>query len=145
MTITDHVHSVSAFCAATAADAFAFVADASRLGEWALGCWNTVESSAGVVEGTSLFDGGLTYARADPDRSRMIVDFDVGDEPTALVRRITVRVVRGDDIGRPAETSLLVLTGWRTASMDDERWRRLAVAHEAEILLLRHRIEASSG
>ena len=143
MTTTDHAHCVSALCAATPEDAFAYVADPGRLGEWALGCWQAVAGPNGVVEGTSLFDGGKTYARADPDRDRMIVDFDVGDDPAALVRRITLRVVRGAEIGRPAETSLVVLTGWRTASMDDERWRRLAVAHEAEVLLLRHRIEAS--
>lgn len=132
-------------CAATAEDAFAYVADAGRLGEWALGCWEAVDRADGVVEGTSLFDGGTTYARADPDRERMIVDFDVGDDPSALVRRITVRVIRGTEIGGAPATSLVILTGWRVASMDDERWRRLAVAHEAEILLMRHRIEASAA
>ena len=130
-------------CAATAEAAFAYVADPGRLGEWALGCWEAVERSDGVVEGTSLFDGGRTYARADPDRDRMLVDFDVGDDPSALVRRITVRVIDAATIGRDAAASLVILTGWRIASMDDERWRRLAVAHEAEVLLLRHRIEAS--
>jgi hypothetical protein len=25
--------------------------------------------------------------------------------------------------------------------MDDDRWKRLVVAHEAEVMLLRHRIE----
>ena len=144
MTTTDHAHCVSVLCAATAEDAFAYVADPARLGEWALGCWDAVARSDGVVEGTSLFDGGRTYARADPDRNRMIVDFDVGDDPGALVRRITVRVVPGAEIGTSAETSLVVLTGWRIASMDDDRWHRLAVAHEAEVLLLRRRIETSS-
>ena len=145
MTTTDHAHCASALCAASAENAFAYVADPGRLGEWALGCWEAVPAPNGVVEGTSLFDGGKTYARPDPDRDRLIVDFDVGDDPAALLRRITVRVVRGADIGKGAETSLLVLTGWRIASMDDERWRRLAVAHEAEVLLLRHRIETSSA
>lgn len=145
MNITDHAHCVSALCTARAEDAFAYVADPRRLGEWALGCWDASERPDGVVEGRSLFDGGTTYARADPDRVRMIVDFEVGDDPVALVRRISVRVVGGAEIGGPGETSLVVLTGWRIASMDDERWRRLAVAHEAEVLLLRHRIETSSA
>jgi hypothetical protein len=145
VTTADHAHCVSTLCAATAEAAFAYVADPGRLGEWALGCWEAVAAPNGAVEGTSLFDGGKTYARADPDRDRMIVDFDVGDDPAALVRRITVRVVRGPEIGAPPETSLVVLTGWRIASMDDERWHRLVVAHEAEVLLLRRRIEASTG
>jgi hypothetical protein len=29
--------------------------------------------------------------------------------------------------------------------MDDARWHRLVVAHEAEILILRHRLERSAG
>ena len=61
VTITDHAHCVSTLCAASAEDAFAFVADPGRLGEWALGCWQAVERSDGIVEGTSLFDGGRTY------------------------------------------------------------------------------------
>jgi hypothetical protein len=145
VTTTDHAHCVSALCTAPAEDAFAYAADPGRLGEWALGCWDAAERPDGIVEGTSLFDGGQTYARPDADRGRMIVDFDVGDDPAALVRRITLRVVRGVEIGSPPTTSLVILTAWRIASMDDERWRRLAVAHEAEVLLLRHRIETCSA
>ena len=132
-------------CAATAEDAFAYVADAGRLGEWALGCWEAVDRADGVVEGTSLFDGGRTYARADPDCDRMLVDFDVGDDPSALVRRISVRIVRGDELGGSATSTLVILSGWRLASMDDERWHRLVVAHETEVLLLRRRIETWAG
>jgi hypothetical protein len=38
-----------------------------------------------------------------------------------------------------------MLSAWRPQSMDDDRWRRLVVAHEAEILLLRHGIERSAA
>jgi hypothetical protein len=53
--------------------------------------------------------------------------------------------VPGEDVGGDPESSLVVLSAWRTRSMDDERWRRLVVAHEAEILLLRHGIERSAA
>jgi hypothetical protein len=72
------------------------------------------------------------------------VDFDVGDRPESLVRRISARVVPGDQLGEAETTSLLVLTAWRVRGMDDERWRRLVIAHEVEILLLKHRIERAA-
>jgi hypothetical protein len=95
-----------------------------------------------VVRGTSLFDGAETFARPLPHEGHLTVDFEVGDDPTRLVRRITARVVPGEEIGEHAAKSLLLLTAWRVRSMDDDRWKRLVVAHEAEILLLRQRIEA---
>ena len=52
---------------------------------------------------------------------------------------------RGPRSVEAPDSSLVVLTAWRTASMDDERWRRLVVAHETEALLLRRRIEAVAG
>ena len=139
---TDLVHCTSALCAATAEAAFAYVAAPARLGEWALGCWQAVEGEGGIVSGTSLFDGATTFARPVADHRLRIVDFEVGGDPSDLVRRISARVVPGPEIGRGPDSSLVVLTAWRTASMDDERWRRLVVAHETEALLLRRRIEA---
>ena len=141
MTTTDHAHCISSLCSATADNAFAYLSDPSRLGEWALGCWGAVAHSDGVVRGTSLFDGGETYARADADPTRRLVDFEVGDDPARLVRRISARVVPGHDLGEPPTASLVLLTAWRTRSMEDDRWYRLVVAHQAEVLLLRHRIE----
>jgi hypothetical protein len=141
VTATDLAHCVSSLCSATADRAFAYLATPVRLGEWALGCWDAVEGEGGLVTGTSLFDGAETFARPVVDRRHLIVDFEVGDDPAELVRRISARVIPGDEMGERAATSLLLLTAWRVRSMDDERWRRLVVAHEAEVLLLRHRIE----
>jgi hypothetical protein len=95
------------------------------------------------VSGTSLFDGATTFGRLVADPQLRIVDFEVGAEPAELVRRISVRIVPGSDIGQDADSSLVVLTAWRTRAMDDERWRRLVVAHETEVLLLRRRIETA--
>lgn len=98
-----------------------------------------------VVKGTSLFDGAPSYARAVPDAERMVVDFQVGDEVDRLVGRISCRVVPGEALGLDGATCLVVLLAWRTASMDDDRWRQLTVAHDAEILLLRGRIESEAS
>jgi hypothetical protein len=139
---TDLVHCASALCAASADRAFTYVATPARLGEWALGCWQAVEGEGGIVSGTSLFDGATTFARPVADPRLRIVDFEVGGDPSELVRRISARIVPGPDIGRSPDSSLVVVTALRTASMDDERWLRLVVAHETEVLLLRRRIEA---
>jgi hypothetical protein len=144
MATTDLAHSVSSLCSAPASHAFSYLADPVRLGEWALGCWGAVAGAHGVVKGTSLFDGADTFARPLPDDRQLLVDYEVGDDPGRLVRRITARVVPGEQLGEPPSRSLVVLTGWRMRWMDDERWRRLIVAHETEVMLLRHRIEASS-
>jgi hypothetical protein len=96
------------------------------------------------VRGSSLFDGGEAVVRLIPVPEQRIVDYEVGSDPDRLVRRISARVVPGDDVGA-AGSSLVMLTAWREGSMDDERWHRLVVAHEAEILLLRHGIERSAA
>ena len=138
------VHSVSSLCSAPPDHAFAYLTHPDRLGAWSLGCWET-RSDDGIVRGTSLFDGAETFVRMIPVPEQRIVDFEVGDDPERLVRRISARVVPGEDVGGGPSSSLVVLSAWRTESMDDERWRRLVVAHEAEILLLRHGIERSAA
>jgi hypothetical protein len=145
MQTTDLAHCVSSLCSATPDHAFTYLSDPRRLGEWSLGCWGAEVDGAGAVRGTSLFDGAETVVEVIPLPEHRIVDYAVGDDPGSLVRRISARVVPGDDAGGPAGSSLLVLTAWREKSMDDLRWRRLVVAHEAEIHLLRHRIERSAA
>jgi hypothetical protein len=142
------MHSLS-HCSTTACDAsadvaFAFLADTSRLGSWALGCWDTEPADEGMVRGTSLFDASPSYVRADPDSARLSIDFAVGGAPDELVHRISARVIPGPALGYGEDRSLLTLLAWRPAQMPDERWSRLVASHEAEILLLRARIEESA-
>jgi hypothetical protein len=137
------VHCVSSLCSAHPDHAFSYLSDPDRLGEWSLGCWET-RSEDGTVRGTSLFDGTEAVVRVIPVPEQRTVDYEVGSDPERLVRRINARVVAGDDVGEPGG-SLVMLTAWRTPSMDDDRWHRLVVAHEAEILLLRHGIERSAA
>jgi hypothetical protein len=142
METSELVHCVSSLCAAPPDHAFSYLSDPGRLGEWSLGCWRA-RAEDGTVRGTSLFDGAEAVVRVIPLAEQRIVDYEVGEEPERLVRRISARVVPGDDVGGHPASSLVVLTAWRLGSMDDERWHRLVVAHEAEILLLRHGIERS--
>jgi hypothetical protein len=137
-------HCATAVCEATAEAAFAFLADPSRLGSWALGCWEAEPAGERTVRGASLFDASTAYARADPDPPRLLVDFAVGAEPDELVHRISARVIPGPVLGYDESRSLVTLLAWRPAGMTDERWSRLVVSHEAEILLLRARIEEAA-
>ena len=136
-------HCVSALCDAPAADAFAYLADAERIGEWALGCWDARAGGDGVARGTSLFDGAETFVRTRSVEEARTVDFEVGGDPAHLVRRISARVVAGEELGVDENRSLVILLAWRTGPMDDDRWHRLVAAHDAEVLLLRERIERS--
>jgi hypothetical protein len=145
MTDRSLAHCVSALCDAPAADAFAYLADAQRVGEWALGCWGARADGDGVVRGTSLFDGAETFVRTRPVAEARTVDFEVGGDPAQLVRRISARVVAGEELGVDVNRSLVILVAWRTGSMDDDRWHRLVAAHDAEVLLLRERIERSAA
>jgi hypothetical protein len=137
-------HCATTACEADAEAAYAFLADPARLGSWALGCWDAELVGERVVRGTSLFDGSSAYVRADPDPERLSVDFAVGAEPEALVHRITARVLPGAQLGYPAGQSVVTLIAWRSAGMSDDRWARLVASHEAEILLLRARIEQAA-
>jgi hypothetical protein len=137
-------HCTTAVCDATPEEAFAFLADPARLGSWALGCWDALPVDERTVLGRSLFDGSPAYVRADPDSARLGVDFAVGSDPHELVHRISARVIPGPDLGYERGRSLVTLLAWREAGMSDERWSRLVASHEAEILLLRARIEESA-
>jgi hypothetical protein len=138
-------HCATAPCNAAAETAYAFLADAAKLGTWALGSWATQPLNGGVVRGTSLFDASQVYVRADGDPERLSVDFAVGDDPGTLVRRIAARVVPGPTLGLDDRRCVVTLLAWRTADMSDERWHRLSASHDVEILLLRARIEEADA
>ncbi|HXF98040.1 MAG TPA: hypothetical protein VNJ46_05445 [Gaiellaceae bacterium] len=135
------VHSAAARCAAPARVAFSFLADDSRLGEWALGCWGAVEAGDGLVRGRSLLDGSETFVRLVPHEPTLGVDYEVGRDPARLERRIAARAVPGKDVGLDPAHCLLVLSAWRPATMENDRWYQLIAAHAAEVLILRRCVE----
>lgn len=133
-------HCVTVECAVPAARAYAFMMDGEKLGRWAIGAFGTAVRPDGIFVGTSLFDGSVVYGRAVGDLERMVIDYHVGSAPEEMTPRIMAKIVPGPRLGRPPDTCLVTLLAWRDASMDEARWHRLKVSHEAEIILIQSQI-----
>jgi hypothetical protein len=141
----DCAHMAAMRVGVPAAAAFAFLSDGLRLGRWALGCFDTAAADGpGLFVGTSLFDGAAVWVGVEADPGRLVVDYLVG-RPEALRRRISARVVPGDDLGLGAGMCLVTLTAWRPAEMADDRWAQLRACHEAEILLIAAQMERAGA
>lgn len=134
-------HIASIIVNKTAADVFAFMADAEKLDRWSFGTWTTEIATDGLVTGTSIFDGGKILVRIDADAERLSIDYKLGLDPEKLVPRINVRVVPGTNLGLAAAQCVLTFTAWRAAAMDDDRWRRLTASHEFEVVLIKNLLE----
>lgn len=136
-----YAHSVTGLLDVPAAAAFAFMADPIALGQWSLGCMNTEPTGLRTIHsGHSLFDGAQGFFEIVTDPDRMIVDYCLGS-PDRLVPRVSARIVAGDICGLGAGQCYVTLTAWRAGDMDDTRWHRLCVTHEAEILLVKSQCE----
>ena len=138
---TDLSHEVTELIAAPAQTVFRFLANGLNLGRWAFGCWNTQAAEGGLFRGHSLFDGAAFLVRIEADEPRLMLHFHVGTAPDRLVPRIVAHVVPGERTGRTADESLVTLLAWRDAGMSEERWRRVAVGHETEVLLIKALVE----
>ncbi len=134
-------HCVTTVCEVAAEDAYAFLADPGRLGEWALGCWAAQPIAADTVRGTSLFDGHASVVRVAGSAASLTVDYFIGGDDGTLTPRISARVVPGPVVGRPERECLVTVLAWRAVGMSDERWARVEASHEAEILILKACIE----
>lgn len=135
------VHQASIVIACAAEEAFAFLSNPANLNRWSFGTWQTDLRPDGLVLGTSLFDGSRILVRIDQDLRRLLIDFHLGQDPDSLVPRISARIVPGPVLGLGSETSVLSLLAWRSAGMDDDRWRRLIASHELEVVLLKSLLE----
>jgi hypothetical protein len=74
--------------------------------------------------------------RVLPRRELLLVDFEVGASPDALVPRISVRVRY-----RTESSCIATLMVWRMPEQDDESWQRVRDLHRAEIHLIKGRLE----
>lgn len=134
-------HTVSLEVNVPATQAFQYLSDPEKIGRWALGCFDTrLTEYDGLYKGTSLFDRSETWVRVEADPKRMIIDYHVGD-PNRQVPRISTRVIPGDIYGKNSDYCIVIMTAWRPADMRDERWHRLCVTHDAEILLIKSQLE----
>jgi hypothetical protein len=138
-------HQATVDVAATAARAFAFMADGLKLGTWAMGCWNTRAVAPDLFVGNSLFDGAEGYVRIVTDRALLNVDYHVGAAPDRLAHMNSARVIPGAALGRDPASCVVTLLAWRPAAMNDAHWQRIRVTHEAEMLLIQSWLARASA
>lgn len=134
-------HSVTAQMRAPWQEAFELLSDPLRVGQWALGSWNSAPADArGVYVGTSLLSGEPSWFRVEADREQRLIDYHVGSE-SAQLPRISARIVAAEHYRGEPGHCLVTITAWRDTQMDDERWRQLCTVHETEILLIKKLLE----
>lgn len=135
------IHATAVEVAVPAEQAFAYLADGMRQSEWALGSWRRERFGDGLFRGTSLFTGRPTYVRISATRELLLVDYEVGPSPDALLRVNSARVTPGPYVGRPDGISLIALLKWRLREQDDEQWRIACATFDTEIYLVKARLE----
>jgi hypothetical protein len=139
------IHAVAQLCRASPERAFEHLASAEGMARWCLGLFETRAAADGLVTGRSLFDGSVGWARLVCHREAGSVTYWLGADPQSLSPRIEARVTPGPVLGHPAGTVMVSMWAWRSPSMSDERWARLAASHECEIELIRAQLEADAA
>ena len=117
------------------------MSDGLRQGEWTLGSWNRRALGDNLFVGTSLFDGRETYVRIRPNRSLLVVDYDVGPSPDHLRPINSARIVPGPSLGRAEGTCIVTLMRWRPAEEDDDQWTQRGQTFNTEVFMIRGRLE----
>lgn len=141
---TDVGHCATALIEVAAERAFDFLADPIALGTWSLGCMQVQPAKQeGLYTGFSLYDGAQVWFNLQAHRELMLIDYRVG-EPTDLKPRIMVRVVPASCCDLSAAQCYVSLIAWRPAQMTQDRWNRLCSAHEAEIWLIKAKLEGAA-
>ena len=126
-----------------AGDAMAFLQAPENLASWAAGLGDATVHPDGLIEGAFPETKRPIWARIDADPARFTICFHVGPDRNALVPRIMIRIVSGDDLDGDARTCVVSLVAWRLETMDDARWEGLKSGHEREILVVKRLIEAA--
>lgn len=136
----DFAHCVTALVNVSAAKAFAFLADPLSLGTWSLGCMRTQAAAGGPYTGISLYDDSPASFDVRPHPELLVIDYLVGDAGN-LKPRNSVRIIAADTCDLPDGQCYVSLMAWRPARMADDRWAQLCAAHDAEIWIIKARIE----
>lgn len=143
MDISDHYcHTCSCAVDAPARQAFNYMADGIKQGEWTFGSWDRRQVGDQLFVGRSMFDDKETFIRIDADEERLVIYYGIGEDPEHLQMRNMARIVRGQDLGWEDSRSLVTLLAWRSAFMNDDRWKQLCVSHETQMFIIKARIEA---
>ncbi|MDT8322101.1 MAG: hypothetical protein RQ826_16420 [Xanthomonadales bacterium] len=143
MDISDpHCHSCSCPVEAPARQAFDYMADGIKQGEWTFGSWDRRQVGEQLFVGRSMFNDKETFIRIDADAERLVVYYRIGDDAEHLQTRNMARIVSGPDLGWEESRSLVTLLAWRSSFMTDDRWKQLCVSHETQMFIIKARIEA---
>jgi hypothetical protein len=135
-------HATSIVVNASPRRVFAFMADPEKLPRWSFGTWTIERLEGDIVRGTSLFDGSTILVRIVPDAACLAIDYHLGQDQAKMEPRIMVRVVPGPTVGLGEDVCVLTFLAWRSAAMDDDRWRRLTASHELEVVLIKSMLES---
>lgn len=135
------MHAVAVEAHVPAERAFAYLADGIRQSDWALGSWDREQLGPDLFRGTSLFTGEATYVRITATPALLLVDYEVGPAPEALMRVNSARAVPGEALGRDAGTSIVTLMKWRLPGQDDEQWQLACATFDTEIHMIKGRLE----
>jgi hypothetical protein len=139
--VSELFHAATTRVAVPAEIAFAYLGDGLRQSDWALGSWDRVQIGEQLFRGRSLFDGSETYVRISTTPGALLVDYEVGPAPEQLQRVNASRVVPGPLLGWPETTCVVSLMKWRTSAQSDDVWDRLCAAFDAEIHMIKGRLE----
>ena len=140
-----YCHTASIEVDAAPEDAFGWMADGLRQGEWALGSLNRETVGDDLFRGLSWFDAGDTFVRITAERERLMIHYEVGRSPEAVLPRTVARVVPGPVVGLPEGRCLVTLMVWRDVNQPEERWRQQCIVHKAEMYRIRHLVESGGG
>lgn len=146
MTEDPYCHTTSIVVKRPAKEAFRYMADGVKQGEWTFGSWDREQIGPDLFMGRSLFDGSTTYVRIVPDHDNLVIYYYLGDPDDVMVPRNMARIVCGSDVGLDDDDGCIVtLMGWRKMDMSDDRWRQLCVSHETQMFIIKNRIEGGAG
>jgi hypothetical protein len=134
-------HAASIEVSVPAEEAFAYLSDGLKQGDWTLGSWNREQIGERLFKGTSLFTGAETFVRITAHPEHLLVDYDVGLALDQMLRLNSARAVPGPAVGRAEGTCVIALTKWRQPDEDDTQWRRGCVTFDTEIHMIKGRLE----
>ena len=134
-------HGATAEIAVSARQAFAYLSDGLRQGDWTLGSWQREQIGDRLFRGVSLFDGTTTYVRITANPDWLVVDYEVGPSLELMPRVNSARIVPGPALGRDEGTCLVTLMKWRTPEQSDAVWQRACVTFDTEIHMIKGRLE----
>lgn len=141
----DIAHCATALVNVAAEKAFRFLADPLSLGTWSLGCVQARASGpGGPYVGVSLYNDSPTTFNISARPDLMLVDYLVGDNG-ALKPRISARIIEASTCDLADGQCYVSLLAWRPQTMTDDRWYQLCAAHDAEVWLIKARLEGPAS